>query len=156
MKKITAKIKGKEPVSAPIVVEPIDYEKLGETIVKAHEKQSQKYSVSREWMKVIICPVLWGVGILAGILAIAFFIYCCKTFYEATGTGSLAQFDLSKAVIAIIEFSMCLFLVAICMFTIATAKEIDKEKDRQYIAAMFSNIAALVALVVSLVALVKG
>ena len=151
MKKITVKIKSKEPVSAPIVVEPIDYEKLGETIVKAHEKQSQKYSVSREWMKVIICPVLWGVGILAGILAIAF-----KTFYEATGTGSLAQFDLSKAVIAIIEFSMCLFLVAICMFTIATAREIDKEKDRQYIAAMFSNIAALVALVVSLVALVKG
>ena len=35
-------------------------------------------------------------------------------------------------------------------------KEIDQEKDRQYVAAMFSNIVALVALVVSLIALVKG
>ena len=30
------------------------------------------------------------------------------------------------------------------------------EKDRQYVASMFSNIVALVALVVSLIALVKG
>ena len=50
----------------------IDYDKLAEAIVKANETQTNQYSMSREWMKFIIYPVLWGVAIVTGILAIFF------------------------------------------------------------------------------------
>ena len=55
------------------IVADIDYDKLAEAIVKANEKQSQKYSVSREWMKFIIYPVFWGVAIITGISIFFFF-----------------------------------------------------------------------------------
>lgn len=156
MRKITVKRKGKEIVSLSTEVESIDYDKLAEAIVKANEKQNQKYSMSREWMKFIIYPVFWGVAIIVGILAIAFLIYGGKTIFELANINTLAEFDLSKIVAGIVSFCLGLFLMSICLSTIFTAKEIDKETDRQYVAAMFSNIVALVALVVSLVALLKG
>ena len=156
MRKITVKRKGKEIVSLSAEVESIDYDKLAEAIVKANEKQNQKYSMSREWMKFIIYPVFWGVAIIAGILAIAFLIYGGKTIFELANIRTLADFDFSKVVAGIVSFCLSLFLISICLSTIFTAKEIDKETDRQYVAAMFSNIVALVALVVSLIALVQG
>ena len=156
MRKITVKRKGKEIVSLSTEVESIDYDKLAEAIVKANEKQNKKYSMSREWMKFIIYPVFWGVAVIAGILAIAFLIYGGKTIFGLATISTLAEFDLSKIVAGPVSFCVGLFLISICLSTIFTAKEIDKETDRQYVAAMFSNIVTLIALVVSLVALVKG
>lgn len=155
MKRVTVKKKGKEIVSVSATVDPINYDKLAEAIVRANNKESNKYSVSREWMKFIIYPVFWGVTIIAGILAIAFLIYGGVTLVQVTNI-SAANFDFMKAVTGIVAFCLGLFLISICLSTVFTAKEIDKETDRQYVAAMFSNIVALVALVVSLVALVKG
>ena len=156
MKKVVVKKKGKEIISVSSTVEPIDYDKLAEAIVRANNKESNKYSMSREWMKFIIYPVFWGVAIIAGILAIAFLIYGGKTIFEQVNISTLAGFDLAKVVAGIIAFGVGLFLILVCLSTVFTAKEIDKETDRQYVAAMFSNIVALVALVVSLIALIKG
>ena len=155
MKKVVVKRKGKEIVSVSVTADPVDYDKLAEAIVRANNKESNKYSVSREWMKFIIYPVFWGVAIIAGILAIAFFIYGCATLVQVTSI-SAANFDLMKAVTGIVAFCLGLFLISICLSTVFTAREIDKETDKQYVATMFSNIVALVALVVSLIALVKG
>lgn len=156
MKKVVVRKKGKEIVSASATVEPINYDKLAEAIVRANSKENNKYSMSREWMKFIIYPVIWGVAIIAGILAVAFLIYGGKTLFEQVNISTLAGFDLAKVVAGIVAFGSGLFLISICLSTIFTAKEIDKQTDRQYVAAMFSNIVALVALVVSLIALVKG
>lgn len=156
MKKVVVKKKGKEIVSVSATVEPIDYDKLAEAIVRANNKENNKYSMSREWMKFIIYPVFWGVAIIAGMLAIAFLIYGGTTLFELISISTLAEFDLQKVVIGIVTFCLGLFLISICLSTVFTAKEIDKETDRQYVAAMFSNIVALVALVVSLIALIRG
>ena len=136
------------------IVADIDYDKLAEAIIKANEKQSQKYSVSREWMKFIIYPVFWGVAIITGILAVAFFIYGAKEM--AFQINAMQNADWKQLAIGVLALTIGLFLIAVSLSTIFTAKEIDKEKDRQYVATMFSNIVALVALVVSLIALVKG
>ena len=156
MKKVVVKKKGNDIVSASATVDPIDYDKLAEAIIRANNIESNKYSMSREWMKFIIFPVFWSVAIIAGILAIAFLIYGGKTIFELANISTLAEVDFSKVVAGIVSFCLGLFLISICLSTVFTAKEIDKETDRQYVAAMFSNIVALVALVVSLVALIKG
>ena len=142
----------------------IDYDKLAEAIVKANETQTNQYSMSREWMKFIIYPVLWGVAIVTGILAIFFLVYGGKELVEIMTIANVGDVDFlnlfsgfwANASTGFLVFCMGLFLISISLATIFTAKEIDKETDRDYVASMFSNVVALVALVVSLVALVKG
>ena len=134
----------------------IDYDKLADAIVKANEKQSKQYSMSREWMKFLIYPVFWGVAIIAGILAIICLIYASKEMLIFLNATSVYDLDLWKLAGSVVSFVVSLFLIAVCMSTAFTAKEIDNETDRNYVATMFSNIVALVALVVSLIALVKG
>lgn len=133
----------------------IDYDKLADAIVKANEKQSKQYSVSSEWMKFIITPVFWSVGLCSGLLAIAFAVTGAVEFVRQLNMLP-AHTDWWQAIAGLVMIVLGMFLGSLCAFTVATAKEIDKEKDRAYVATMFSNIVALVALVVSLIALVKG
>lgn len=134
-----------------IVNNEIDYDKLAEAIVKANARHQEQYYPSREWMKYILIPIFWGVAILSGILAIAMFVSLCQNvttiFKTATITDDIAF---------LFEFLITFFTAGFCVFSIITAKEIDKENDRTYVASMFSNIVAIAALVVALVALLKG
>ena len=134
-----------------IVNNEIDYDKLAEAIVKANTKQQEQYSPSREWMKHILIPIFWGVAIISGLLAIAMFVSLCQNataiFKTATITDDIAL---------LFEFLITFFTIGFCVFSIVAAKEIDKENDRTYVASMFSNIVAIAALVVALVALLKG
>ena len=134
-----------------VVNNEIDYDKLAEAIVKANAKHQEQYSPSREWMKYILIPIFWGVAIISGLLAIAMFVSLCQNvtaiFKTATITDDIAL---------LFEFLITFFTAGFCVFSIVTAKEIDKENDRSYVASMFSNIVAIAALVVALVALLKG
>lgn len=138
----------------------IDYDKLADAIAKANEKQSQQYSVSREWMKFIIYPVFWLTTIVTGVFAIGCVIYGGVNMYDAFKNNAIITTNPYDFITEFITggFLICigLFIAAISFATGMTAKEIDKETDRNYVAAMFSNVVALVALIVSLVALVKG
>ena len=131
----------------------IDYDKLAEAIVKANEKQANQYSMSREWMKFIIYPVFFGTSVMSAILSLSFGIYSVKALLDAMSGNAM---DLQLFIKGLVSFMICLYLISICLSTYFTGKEIDKEDDKQYVATMFSNVVALVALVVSLVALVKG
>jgi len=132
----------------------IDYDKLADAIVKASEKQTQQHSVSREWMKYIMHFVFWGLAIISGILAIICFVYSGGIIINIESSSTPT--DLNKLFIAFLVLIIGLFLLSVCFFTIFSAKEINTETDRNYIASLFSNVVALVALIVSLVALVKG
>ena len=131
----------------------IDYDKLAEAIVKANEKQANQYSMSREWMKFIIYPVFFGTSVMSAILSLSFGIYSVKALLDAMSGNAM---DLQLFIKGLVSFMICLYLISICFSTYFTGKEIDKEDDKQYVATMFSNVVALVALVVSLVALIKG
>lgn len=134
-----------------IVNNEIDYDKLAEAIVKANTKQQEQYSPSREWMKYILIPIFWGVAILSGILAIAMFV----SLFQNT-TAILKTATITDDIAFLFEFLITFFTAGFCVFSIVAAKEIDKENDRSYVASMFSNIVAIAALVVALVALLKG
>lgn len=134
-----------------VVNNEIDYDKLADAIARATQKQQEHYSPSREWMKYILIPIFWGIAILSGILAIAMFISLCQSITSVFESGTLAEI-----VAFLFEFLITFFTAGFCVFSIVTAKEIDKENDRIYVATMFSNIVAISALVVALVALLKG
>ena len=95
-----------------------------EAIVKANAKHQEQYSPSREWMKFILTPIFWGVGIISGLLAIAMFVSLCQNataiFKTATITDDIAL---------LFEFLITFFTIGFCVFSIVAAKEIDKEND---------------------------
>ncbi len=131
----------------------IDYDKLAEAIVKAQQKVNDSFSVSRETMKFILTPTLWILAFVCVVIAIAFVGVLISSINDLT--KDLSNW-LGSAVTILISFFITLFSAALAVFLGATAKEIDKETDRQYVASMFSNIVAIVALIVALIALVKG
>jgi len=133
-----------------VVNNEIDYDKLAEAIVRANTKQQEKYSTSREWMKYILVPIFWGIAILSGILAIAMFISLCQNMTTVFENGTLME-----NLVFLFKIFIAFFSVSFCAFSIVAAKEIEKENDRTYVASMFSNIVATVALAVAIIALLK-
>lgn len=132
----------------------IDYDKLAEAIVEAQQKANEKYSVSSEMMKLVIVPVLWILAAVCLFTGIAFFAILVK---EASAlTEILKNQEYIRVLIILVEFFVSMFSIALAFFSGFSAKEMDEEKDRQYVASVFSNIVALVALIVALIALVKG
>lgn len=154
MKKVTVKRKGKEIVSVSATVDPIDYDKLAEAIVAAQERQISQYSVTREWMKTLVVPVFWGIAIITGLFGIAFVWQGGRTFVEALQQSATGW--LMEACVGGSGFIVGLFLVTVAILTGASAKEVDKEKDKNFVVAVFSGIVSLVALVVSCIALILG
>ena len=139
--------------------EQVDYEKLEKVIVhaitKANKENTQQYSVTREWMKVILYPVFWGIAIISGVLSLSCIYIGAKTAFFSVGS-SITEMDFSSFIVGMMVVMVGLVLSGICIATLSSAKEIDKETDRQYIASLFSHMVALVALRVSLIALFRG
>lgn len=130
----------------------IDYDKLAEAIVESQQKANEQYSISRELMKFVITPFFWVLTLISGFISIAFW---CVLFTSAKELLN-AENCLFGGLTLLITFFIAVFTLILTAFLALTAKEIDKENDRNYISSMFSNVVAIVALVVALIALVKG
>lgn len=155
-KKRVESLEEKEHALVMPPIEQIDYDRLADCIAKAvaseNEKRAEKYSITREWMKFIIIPVLGTVSVVVGLLGIAFFIQAISSIVDLASPIWSFQ-SLLKLIIA---FFFALICFAISLFTFFAAKELDKEKDRQFVVAVFSSMVSLGALVVALVALYMG
>ena len=130
----------------------IDYDKLAESIVKVSKMEDEKRSVSREWMKIVITPIFWLLAAISGLFAVGFFVGIFRIIKTLKGNFS----EWGQWITILLCFILFMLFVGICILTIATAREIEKENNKQYVATMFSNIVALVALIVALIALFKG
>ena len=131
----------------------IDYDKLAEALIKAQGKQATQYSVTREWMKTLIIPMLWGIAIIAGLLGVIFACQGGKIFAEALQKS--AEEGVTDACMGSAGFIMGLFFIMVAILAGASAKEVDKEKDKNFVVEVFSGIVSLVALIISFIALLK-
>jgi len=135
----------------------IDYEHLEKSISKAiihsNSVEANQFSGTREWMKFILIPMFWIIVVISGLAAIGFLYHGGKIIVDVISKNIVGQGNFLSA---ITTFMLGLFSITICVFSAVAAREIDKENDRQYIASMFSNIVALVALIVALAAFFKG
>lgn len=154
MKKVVVKKKGKEIVSISTTVDPIDYDRLAEAIVAAQEKQTAQFSATREWMKTLVVPVFFGITILTALFGIGFMLQGGKVFIEAILKSEAGW--LVDACVGGVVFIIGLFFIVVAILTGASAKEVDKEKDKNFVVAVFSGVVSLVALIVSFVALIQG
>lgn len=166
-----------------IINNEIDYDKLAEAIVKAKEGNESSSDEVQEKAKLTLSVVLklfWNIIInknqsngtaTSGLLELLI-----SFMFNALAVISLLVLILGSisAGIVILNFTWSLELffgnvtailitviafIVIALFVLmfrAAANEMDKEKDRNYIVAVFSAIVSFAALIVALVALLKG
>lgn len=147
----------------------IDYDKLAQSIVKAQNKaekdtikdaviEAQKeinkkedsFKYSKEFLKVIIFPtlcILTVVGLIGFICSVAYIVEVCKMF-------SFTELDSYMKLIVTIAIGILSLLFAI--FSGLTAKEVNKGNDMGSLSSIFSNMVSFVALIVAIIALLKG
>ena len=136
----------------------IDYDKLAEAIVKAQEKSENEANRTKKFTSgtftMIISLAFRGVAILGWLIALATpvaIINMAKSFmWNEVNTVMSNVFSIAFAVALFVVLLLYSFLLW------KSAKEIETEKDRNYIISVFSGIVSFAALIVALVALFKG
>lgn len=136
----------------------IDYDKLAEAIVKAQEISEDKANKKRKFTSgsfaMIVMVAFYIFSFLSGLLALLLFL-APIIFWNTLQWGGFTNIFTSISTIAFcIVFAIILGLYMVLLWK--AAKEIETEKDRNYIISVFSGIVSFVALIVALVALFKG
>lgn len=157
MKKRKKTVKNNQHTTREILPQTIeiDYEKLANCISDSVKKQdsSGDYSIVREWMKFLIYPVFWGISLLLFSIAAYSFVEVMRysAIFSSTDTKALI-----KGMPPLMGyFILMLFSLSAGIVSIFAAKELNNEKDKQFVASVFSNVVSLVALIVALIALLK-
>ena len=130
----------------------IDYDELADAIVKAEKSTNEVKGYTSNTFAALagfIFRMAGGIGLLMSVFG---------TIY---GIVYLVNFDWKNAsilgsVMLIIFVAMIfVFIFAISILLLKSAKEIEYEKDRQFVVSVFSAIVSFTALIVALVALNK-
>lgn len=154
-----AKKKDKQQVNIQELNLEIDYKKLAQAIVEAQndaEKQQTegKSFVSKSfafWISLFFRFVsIFGIAVcIIGFIAII--QYAINTAVWTPANNIVANvFALGIVGLVLVAFG------AYCIVMWRAAKEIEQEKDKNFIVAVFSGIVSFAALIVALVALYKG
>ncbi|MBE7067241.1 MAG: hypothetical protein E7385_06785 [Ruminococcaceae bacterium] len=136
----------------------IDYDELATSIVKAQEKavettrKQKRYTVGTFATPLII--VFYGMSILGWILVASLPIGVYKIRESFRWNGFTECFSSVITLLFILGIMVMVALYSILLWK--SAKEVEAETDRNYIISMFSGVISFVALIVALVALVKG
>ena len=137
----------------------IDYDKLAEAIVKAQdevekhriEKKSYVSSSFTFWISLFfrVVPIIGITICIIGLITIIQYEVCVAVWNTAA--------NILANIYAIgIDGLSLIALGAYCIIMWKAAKELEQEKDRNFIVAVFSGIVSFAALIVALVALLKG
>jgi hypothetical protein len=136
----------------------IDYDKLAEAIVKANSQLDTEANKSKKFtsgmFSTSVFVILRVIALLGWIIAFALLIGSINTFIEmswndfSTISGNIFQI--------IYSITITVLLVLYPLMLWKSSKEIETEKDRNYIISVFSGIVSFAALIVALVALFKG
>jgi len=136
----------------------IDYDKLAEAIVKANSQLDAEANKSKKFtsgmFSISVFVILRVIALLGWIVAFALLIGSINTVIEmswndfSTISGNIFQI--------IYSITITVLLVLYPLMLWKSAKEIETEKDRNYIISVFSGIVSFAALIVALVALFKG
>lgn len=156
----------------------IDYDKLAQAIIKTQNQHIEGEDIPEE--KVGFLKGIWlilsnkkdtnGVftmslfsmftSLLFKVIAIIGFVLgpaiivvtICSTV-ESIKAGNNIFFTILTAIAFI---AVSIFMIVFMVIVWGASNEIDKEKDRNYVISVFSGIVSLVALIVAIIALLKG
>lgn len=135
-----------------IINNEIDYDKLAEAIIRANENTENN---NQKKSKVLVSAVAVFLSVLFGILCLAAFSFSIafihSYFHLINQTNNLIDWS-TKTIIWL--FIITIFIMGLIMGV--SAIEIFREKDRHFIISVFSCAVGFIALVVALIALLKG
>ena len=136
----------------------IDYDKLAESIVKANTKldaeanQSKKFTSGMFSMFVFV--ILRLIACLGWIIAFCLLLGSVNILAAMSWEGFFSVAENIFQIVYTVAIVTLLILYPLMLWK--SAKEIETEKDRNYIISVFSGIVSFAALIVALVALFKG
>ena len=136
----------------------IDYDKLAEAIVKAQEKSEDEANKKKKYTSgtfaTIISFAFRAVSVVGWLVAILVSVALVNIVPSLVWTGVGIIFSNVAAILLVLVLLIILALYSFLLWK--SAKEIETEKDRNYIISVFSGIVSFAALIVALVALFKG
>lgn len=160
----------------------IDYDKLAEAIVKAQKQAEEEQYKEETKTKITIKDYIKAIGLIlknksdtkGNLTASIFVLLISMTFrfiaftgfsFALTGVivaikcilhgidvGNIALWVISA--IGLIILSVFIFLYSVIIW--GASNEVEKEKDKNYIVSVFSGIVSFAALIIAVIALVKG
>ena len=136
----------------------IDYDKLAEAITNANNELDAEANKSKKFtsgmFSISVFVILRVIALLGWIIAFALLLGSISMFIEMSWNGFSA---IAKNIFQIIYSIIIIVLLVIYPIMLwKSAKEIETEKDRNYVISVFSGIVSFAALIVALVALFKG
>ena len=135
----------------------IDYEKLADAIVMAQEKASSNIDKSKKYtsaaLAALVSTAFSGVSILGWIFTIGVPLYVWSIWHTFQWTGY--EYIFSSVITILLYVGLMSVAVVYSIVLWRAAKEVNTERDRNYIIALFSGVVSFAALIVALVALVK-
>ena len=136
----------------------IDYDKLAESITKAQANAKETTQKQKRYtLGTFATPLIvafYGMSILGWILVISLPIGVYKTWGSFGWNGFAECFSSIITLVSLLGIMVMVAMYSILLWK--SAKEVEAETDRNYIISMFSGIVSFAALIVALVALVKG
>lgn len=156
----------------------IDYDKLAQAIIKAQNQQTEDEFKPEE--KIDFFKGLWlilsnkkdtngiftislfsmftsllfkVIAIIGFVLGPAIIVVTIHSTIELIKVGNNVFFTILTAIAFI---AVSIFMIVFMVIVWGASNEIDKEKDRNYVISVFSGIVSLVALIVAIIALLKG
>lgn len=160
----------------------IDYDKLAEAIVKAQNQAEKEQCNEENKTKITIKDYIKAIGLILrnkgntqGNLTVSIFvllisltfrfvaftgfsvsvtgiIVAVKCILHGLDVGNIALWIISA--IGLIILSVFIFLYSVIIW--GASNEVEKEKDKNYIVSVFSGIVSFAALIIAIIALVKG
>ena len=136
----------------------IDYDKLAEAMIKAQGKSEAVANKNKKFTSsafvLLISITFHIVAIIGGLLAITM-PFAIVNMIKTLVWNNIGAFITN--IIGIVVVVALGVVVGVYSFVLLkSAKEIETEKDRNYVIAVFSGIVSFAALIVALVALFKG
>ena len=136
----------------------INYDKLAESIVKAQEKAEESIQKQKRYtLGTFATPLIvafYGMSILGWILVVAVPVSVYKAWDTLQWDNFVAGLTNVIALVFLLGIMAIVALYSVLLWK--SAKEVEEETDRNYVISMFSGVVSFVALIVALVALVKG
>lgn len=135
----------------------IDYDKLAEAIKKANESSTEKQNsyisaVLAYWITLFFK----GFSILCWIISLSTFSETCRVYCNQEKWVSVDASIGANIFSIVILFSIIAALIVYGVILWRASEEIAKEKNKNFVIAVFSAMVSFAALIVSLVALFKG
>ena len=140
------------------VVQEFDYDKLAEAIVKAQEKSETKSNENKKFTSdafaMLITIVFRCVAILGWLIMLVMPLLIINIIKTADWCGFVSVAGNILAILMVAALTFLLFVFSRILWK--SGKEVEREKDGNYIVSVFSGVVSFAALIVALIALFKG